>query len=275
MKTTIKDIRPSFGAELTIQNNKVYFAGSPVQQLIPSAKPLFKSNHIFSIISCGANCGDSALKDEDLRTVNELLNPIEFTRVNSDVNGNPRFVCHFLSFINEGDKAKADTRGLGFISYKYQLALNKAKQLGGRKFHNKQYGGGIVFQMYDGQRAEMSLKIRELAKVNTTFKKEWSTKEFKQVERAIKNHFTTHTYKHITEHGQKPTEKHFFNFQDIDNFLGLAYTSTGDFAGLWCCNGGYLYATEKHNFIGFAINELNEVVAIAEDENENPIYIVI
>lgn len=198
---------------------------------------------------------------------------IEFTRINNDVNGNPRHVCHFLAFINEGDTAKADTYGIGFVSKEYEIALLKAKQLGGRKFHNKQYGGGIVFQMYNGDQQAMSERIREIAKVNTNFKKEWSNKEFTKVERAIKNHFTQYHYKHITEHGQTPTEKHFFDFQDIDNFLGLAYTSTGDYAGLWVCNGGYLFATKTHHFTGFAINELNEVIGIAEDENEKAIYI--
>jgi hypothetical protein len=55
-----------------------------------------------------------------------------FTRINNDVNGNPRFVIHFLQ-----------------LSDSYERALYLAKQLGGKKFHNKQYGGGIVFQSYN------------------------------------------------------------------------------------------------------------------------------
>ena len=55
-----------------------------------------------------------------------------FTRVNNDSNGNPRFVCHYLQI--------ADT---------YSRALYLARQIGGRKFHNKQYGGGIAFQSYN------------------------------------------------------------------------------------------------------------------------------
>ena len=80
---------------------------------------------------------------------------IEFTRVNNDINGNPRFVCHFLNLINDNDT--------GSISEKYSLALKRSRQLGGRKFHNKQYGGGIVFQMYEGQQIEMSKRINEIA----------------------------------------------------------------------------------------------------------------
>ena len=62
---------------------------------------------------------------------------IEFTRVNSDINGNPRYVCHFLNFIKDDEKAS------------YEVAIKRANKLGGRKFHNKQYGGGLVFQCYN------------------------------------------------------------------------------------------------------------------------------
>jgi hypothetical protein len=55
-----------------------------------------------------------------------------FTRINNDVNGNPRYVVHFLQL--------ADT---------YERALYLSRKLGGRKFHNKQYGGGIAFQSYN------------------------------------------------------------------------------------------------------------------------------
>lgn len=82
-------------------------------------------------------------------------NTIQFTRIKSDINGNPRYVCHFLNFIFDTDCGKrADL---------YGLALKRARQLGGRKFHNKQYGGGIVFQMYEGQQEEMSQRINEIA----------------------------------------------------------------------------------------------------------------
>jgi hypothetical protein len=35
------------------------------------------------------------------------------------------------------------------FSRNYEDALAIAKTLGGKKFHNKQYGGGIVFQCYN------------------------------------------------------------------------------------------------------------------------------
>lgn len=71
-----------------------------------------------------------------------MTEKIDFTRINNDINGNPRYVCHYLSFMTEKD------RDLPY-DQKYPLALKRAKKLGGRKFHNKQYGGGIVFSTYN------------------------------------------------------------------------------------------------------------------------------
>lgn len=68
-----------------------------------------------------------------------------FTRINNDTNGNPRYVVHYLQL--------ADT---------YERALYLGRQLGGRKFHNKQYGGGISFQSYNtDQLAEKIKAIKE------------------------------------------------------------------------------------------------------------------
>jgi hypothetical protein len=55
-----------------------------------------------------------------------------FTRINNDTNGNPRFVVHYLQ-----------------VAESYERALYLARKIGGRKFHNKQYGGGIAFQSYN------------------------------------------------------------------------------------------------------------------------------
>ncbi len=65
---------------------------------------------------------------------------IELTRIKNDVNGNPRHVVHFLYVLNEEDKQIKD------VEHLYNHALVKARKHGGRKFHNKSYGGGIVFQ---------------------------------------------------------------------------------------------------------------------------------
>ena len=70
---------------------------------------------------------------------NEPITPDDFTRIKNDVNGNPRYVCHFLHLDVHGWKSN-----LG-LSERYSIACALAKTIGGRKFHNKQYGGGIVF----------------------------------------------------------------------------------------------------------------------------------
>jgi hypothetical protein len=69
------------------------------------------------------------------------VKPSHFTRINNDVNGNPRYVCHYTHLSTPVDR-DAD------ISERYALALARACSIGGRKFHNKQYGGGVVFQTY-------------------------------------------------------------------------------------------------------------------------------
>jgi len=75
---------------------------------------------------------------------------IEFTRINNDTNGNPRYVCHFLAFTNNQDSDRYHAEfGIKALQNLYDLALSRSRQFGGRKFHNKQYGGGIVFTSYN------------------------------------------------------------------------------------------------------------------------------
>lgn len=85
----------------------------------------------------------------------ETVTPKDFTRVNNDVNGNPRYVCHYLKLITSDEEQEIRESGnreqFGWIQQEYNVALNRAKKIGGRKFHNKQYGGGIVFQSYNIQ----------------------------------------------------------------------------------------------------------------------------
>ena len=74
-----------------------------------------------------------------------MTTKINFTRINNDINGNPRYVFHFLEL--------ADT---------YNKALFLAKKIGGKKFHNRQYGGGIVIQSYNLQYEEKNiLELKE------------------------------------------------------------------------------------------------------------------
>lgn len=72
---------------------------------------------------------------------------INFKRVNSDTNGNPRYVFHFLA-----------------IASTYEEALRLVKtRFTARKFNNKQFGGGIVIQSYN---INEDSKILESLKTN-------------------------------------------------------------------------------------------------------------
>lgn len=72
---------------------------------------------------------------------------IEFKRVNNDVNGNPRYVCHFLALSKESDNENTTDDW-------YNTCLKRAKKIGGRKYHTKDFGGGIVFQSYNIKETE-------------------------------------------------------------------------------------------------------------------------
>lgn len=67
--------------------------------------------------------------------------PDSFKRITNDTNGNPRYVCHYTNLSRPIDQDAP-------VAQRYELALARARAIGGRKFHNKQYGGGIVFQSY-------------------------------------------------------------------------------------------------------------------------------
>lgn len=88
---------------------------------------------------------------------------IDFTRINNDVNGNPRYVFHYTELINERDEEQAKKNsnplyGKFFTEIEYEIALKKARKIGGRKFHNKQYGGGIVVTSYNLHHEEKLIK---------------------------------------------------------------------------------------------------------------------
>jgi len=87
-------------------------------------------------------------------------NQIEFTRINNDTCGNPRYVCHFTNLLKEDESEGMIKEGLMRRIDYYGIAVKRANKIGGRKFHNKQYGGGIVFQSYNI--ADTSKRILDL-----------------------------------------------------------------------------------------------------------------
>ena len=199
----------------------------------------------------------------------QITKQIDFTRINNDINGNPRYVCHFLNFVNDADRAKADylealSRQSKFsISFLYDIALNKARKIGGRKFHNKQYGGGIVFQSYSTN--ELEAQISDLKKA-PVFVGEISDKQAKGLKRAISAHFAWTTLN--TNNGVKNFVTP--NYDQVSEFLGLAYTSGSSYAGYWVCN---VDAENTHvpgfRYIGFTVGQDGGYYAILWDKDEN------
>lgn len=88
--------------------------------------------------------------------VKEIIRGVETIRVENDVKGNPRYVMHYLTFINLAEK---------FASHEeeYQTALKRARKFGGKIYRAKWYGGGFVFQSYNiGGKIDAIITQREL-----------------------------------------------------------------------------------------------------------------
>lgn len=87
---------------------------------------------------------------------------MEFTRVNNDVNGNPRYVVHFLELLNNSEQEEIRSKAKPFeaITDMYNFAVKKANKIGGKKYRGKDFGGGIVFQSYNNN--DLEKRINEL-----------------------------------------------------------------------------------------------------------------
>ena len=72
-----------------------------------------------------------------------MISPKDFDRIKHDSNGNPKYVIHFTSLLKKEDYSD--------VSNNYENVLKIARTLGGRKYNNKNYAGGIVFQSYNLQ----------------------------------------------------------------------------------------------------------------------------
>lgn len=69
-------------------------------------------------------------------------NKIEWTKLKHDGNGNPRYVCSWINFNTPS----------------YKEAIKLANAIGGRKYDNKQYAGGIVFSSFNINEEERLIK---------------------------------------------------------------------------------------------------------------------
>jgi hypothetical protein len=76
--------------------------------------------------------------------MNTLERQVHVTRIPADLCGNPRFVTHFLDWLAPSEIE----RGASDLSALYDRALKRARKVGGRKYHNRSFGGGVVVQAY-------------------------------------------------------------------------------------------------------------------------------
>jgi hypothetical protein len=82
---------------------------------------------------------------------------IDFTPILNAPNGQPRYVCHFFNFLTQSEVNSYGTNNYDSL---YNLAVRRAKQeLRGKKFHNKQYGGGIVFTLGSLSLSDLTKRI--------------------------------------------------------------------------------------------------------------------
>jgi hypothetical protein len=80
----------------------------------------------------------------EIAKIEKEENKLHFDRLNNDVNGNPRYVIHFTSC-------------KPFDGASYEETVRAMNKIGGRKYHNKSYGGGIVFQSYSLESTENAI----------------------------------------------------------------------------------------------------------------------
>lgn len=76
-------------------------------------------------------------------------------KIKSDTNGNPRYVCHFLRLLSFDEQNQF--KGIKAVTKQYELALQKARKIGGKKYHVKSFGGGIVFQSFNPEKKESQI----------------------------------------------------------------------------------------------------------------------
>lgn len=115
------------------------------------------------------------------------------------------------------------------------------------------------------------------AQIRKTFLKEWSIDQFIIVEKAISKHFvstginvTNTKTRHLIPNLRDLKQR----FENIDNVLGLAYTSSSSYAGYWVCN--VEAQNDKYpgyHYTGFAMGAGNKVYAVLDDKDENEIIL--
>ena len=106
-----------------------------------------------------------------------------------------------------------------------------------------------------------------------TFLKEWTPAQFKTVQKAITRFINSRYWETYHSRDADPfIIAQAKKFKQIADILGLAYTSSSDFAGYWACNTQlYLDNGHKWHLVGFAHDKNTFTHAIFNDDEENEI----
>lgn len=78
---------------------------------------------------------------------------MDWKRIKNDINGNGRWVCHWTTLETKPNYKLT-------LTERYAKAVELAHEIGGRKYHTKDYPGGIVFQTHGPE--QMAPIINEL-----------------------------------------------------------------------------------------------------------------
>lgn len=103
-------------------------------------------------------------------------------------------------------------------------------------------------------------------------KKEWTDNETKQVMLTIKKWINSRKF--VTKHDG--LLGHIRTIQELDNILGMAYTSSGRAACLGVCNT-YLYLDDEREYhvYCFEMNDYGVVYAVCHNDNCDELMIPI
>lgn len=76
----------------------------------------------------------------------ENVNGIDFTPINNNYYGNPRYIVHFREFLTTEEWK---TFGISTQRSLYELAVERSRKIKGKKYRGQIYGGGIVLVSYN------------------------------------------------------------------------------------------------------------------------------
>ena len=96
------------------------------------------------------------------KAIAEIEDQLNRNRQSLDANGNPRYAIHFNHMFSDKEYSEQILRSES-VEERYVKAVFRAKKIGGKRFHNKQFGGGIIFQSYNNRTlAEKIVSLQNL-----------------------------------------------------------------------------------------------------------------